>query len=143
MNNIEQYIGRCLESCVFQNVDSNDYEIICINDGSTDSSATIIEKYATQYENIKVLHTDNKGVSAARNKGIKVAQGEYIWFVDGDDWIRNNCLKSLLEITNRNKVDYLMFAAQKTYEYVNEILEEGACQVQYTRGVCDVKTTIL
>lgn len=132
--NIEQYIGRCLESCISQNVGLDDYEIICVNDGSTDNSATVIEKYATQYHNIKVIHTSNKGVSSARNTGIKTAQGEYIWFVDGDDWVRSNCLKTLLEITNKQKVDYLMFASQRVYEYTNETLEENGLKIRYTRG---------
>ena len=92
------YLSRCLDSCLNQDIPSNEYEIIAVDDGSTDNSLDLLKKYAGAYSNIKVLHQSNKRQGAARNKGLSVAQGEYIWFVDSDDWIVENCLAKVCEI---------------------------------------------
>lgn len=82
--NTEKYLRECIQSCINQDVDSNDYEIICINDGSKDQSLSILKEYELNYKNVTVIEQQNSGVSVARNKGISAASGDYIWFVDSD-----------------------------------------------------------
>lgn len=93
--NVEKYVSECLDSCLEQNIDITDYEIIIVNDGSTDNSANLINLYAKQ-SNIIIINQENLGLSAARNAGMKIAKGEYIWFVDSDDWIEPGILKRIL-----------------------------------------------
>ena len=85
--NVAKHLLRCLESIVPQMCD--DYELILVNDGSTDESGTLCDDFANQYPllNIVVQHQSNSGLSAARNRGIDVSRGEYITFVDSDDYI--------------------------------------------------------
>ncbi len=83
--NVENYLNRCLDSLINQSFD--DIEIICINDGSTDRSLEILKDYEKKDNRVKIINKENSGVSNCRNKGIKVSNGEYIVFVDSDDWI--------------------------------------------------------
>lgn len=92
MYKVEQYIEKCLQSCLAQDIPLSEYEILCVNDGSPDASVMIAEKVARQYNNVRVISQENKGLSVARNTGLEISNGEYIWFVDSDDWIENNCL---------------------------------------------------
>lgn len=78
-------IGRCLDSILGIGMSPNDFEVIVINDGSKDESACVVEKYVEEYPQIKLFNQPNLGVSAARNLGLDVAKGEFIWFVDADD----------------------------------------------------------
>lgn len=98
--NVELYVEKCLLSCLKQDVSSDVYEIIVVNDGSPDSSLQIVERLASVYKNITIVSQLNSGLSAARNKGLSLAKGEYIWFVDSDDWIEENCLGYLLSLCN-------------------------------------------
>lgn len=93
--NIEQYLPRCLDSILMQTY--SDLEILLIDDGSTDSSGHICDQYAQKDSRIKVYHQKNGGVAAARNKGLDMAQGEYIGFVDGDDLLDRNMFHVLYE----------------------------------------------
>jgi glycosyltransferase involved in cell wall biosynthesis len=86
--NVEPYLGKCLESIMEQTF--KDFEVILINDGSTDKSGVICNEFALRDKRFKVLNKENGGLSSARNAGLKIAQGEYISFVDGDDWIEKN-----------------------------------------------------
>ena len=72
--NAERFISECLESCIHQNISKTDYEIICVNDGSTDHSLQIIQKYASKYDNIKIINQKNGGEGAARNAGLRIAR---------------------------------------------------------------------
>lgn len=96
--NVQEHLRECLNSLLAQDVDDSQYEIVCINDGSKDLSGDILDEYQKKDKKIKVLHTENGGVSSARNKGIDLANGKYIWFVDSDDMIRENCLQLILEL---------------------------------------------
>lgn len=109
--NVEKYIEKCLFSCINQNISSSDYEIIVINDGTKDNSLAIVNKMAAQYDNIIVVSQDNQGLSAARNKGFSLAKGEYVWFVDSDDWIAENCLSEILLILEKNKLEALLISS--------------------------------
>lgn len=91
--NVERYLERCIESVLNQT--ENDYEIILINDGSTDNSSKICEEYKIKYENISVVHTPNKGVSSARNRGILEAKGNYLLILDADDFIESDLISYL------------------------------------------------
>ena len=98
--NCEKFLPDCLESCLNQDISKHEYEIICVNDGSIDKSDKILLEYSSKYKNIKVFSQVNKGVSAARNFGLSLAQGKYFLFLDADDFLIDNCLnicKCLLE----------------------------------------------
>lgn len=96
--NVENYLVKCLNSCVFQNVNKSEYEIIVINDGSKDNCAQIIEQYDWKDCNHTIITQRNQGLSMARNNGVKVAKGDYVWFVDSDDWISESSLQILLPL---------------------------------------------
>lgn len=110
---VEQYLRKCVDSLLAQDIE--DYEIILIDDGSPDACPLICEDYAVAHKNIRVVHRDNGGLSAARNSGIEVAQGGYIMFVDSDDYIEPNVLGGLLTQVERDNLDVLRYRLQ----YVN------------------------
>lgn len=104
--NVEKYVEKTLASVC--NQDYDDYEIIIINDGSPDNSLRICEEFAkTCSRNIKIISQANGGLSKARNTGFDNAKGEYIWFIDSDDWIKENCLKEIVAMLTDN-VDELV-----------------------------------
>ena len=106
--NVASYLEDCLESVLQQNFQN--CEIICINDASTDNSDLILQRYALKYTQIKVVtHTQNQGLSAARNTGLKYAKGKYVWFVDSDDMIMPNALKELYYIIEKENIDIVYF----------------------------------
>lgn len=88
--NVDQYIEECIDSILLQNC--NDYELILIDDGSTDRSGEICDLYDEKYDQIVVIHKENGGLSDARNKGIEISKGEYILFIDSDDYLVDNTL---------------------------------------------------
>ncbi len=101
--NVALFLADCLDSIVNQTLQN--IEIIAINDGSTDKSAEILEQYAQKDKRIKVITQENKGLSAARNVGINEAQGEFISFVDSDDWIDPAFLEKLYQAATAQKAD--------------------------------------
>ncbi|MBQ8751382.1 MAG: glycosyltransferase family 2 protein [Alphaproteobacteria bacterium] len=102
--NVEKYLSRCLESIINQTLP--EIEIICINDGSKDNSLAILEEYALKDNRIKVINMpQNKGQSVARNKGLEIAKGEYIMFVDSDDYIHPQSADILYNIAKKENVD--------------------------------------
>ena len=107
--NVEAYLSACLDSLLEQGLSGSDYEIICVDDGSTDRSATILEDYAQRRPQITVIRQDNQGVSAARNTGLRAASGEYIYFSDADDLLERNVLASLYRLAAENRLDLLLF----------------------------------
>lgn len=108
---VEKYVEKCLRSCAEQDISSDEYEIIVVNDGSPDKSLEIVEHVAKKYNNITVISQENQGLSLARNKGLSLAKGDYIWFVDSDDWIEKDVLKKLTTLCTENDLDILHFCA--------------------------------
>ncbi len=106
--NSESYISLCLDSILNQNVSQEDYEIIAINDESSDGSLVVLESYKEKHANITIFSQKNGGASAARNKGIELASGDYIYFVDSDDYIADNTLDFLMSLLKDN-IDLLGF----------------------------------
>lgn len=98
MYGVEKYIEKCLVSCINQGAArlGEDYEIICINDGSPDKSAEIARKVAYGHNGIKVIDQANQGLSGARNTGVDYSNGEFVWFVDSDDTINEHCLGNII-----------------------------------------------
>lgn len=109
--NVELYVERCLKSTQTQDISSSDYEVVVINDGSRDKSLDIVKRLAEQHSNIYVYTTENKGLSAARNFGIGHSNGDYIMFLDSDDWIAENCLGRVVRKLQSEKPDCLGICA--------------------------------
>ena len=103
---VEQYLRRCLDSIIAQTF--TDWECILIDDGSPDKSGAICDEYAECDGRFRVIHQENKGVSAARNAGLDAARGEWIGFVDSDDWIEGSYLESLFKCAIENKAEVVL-----------------------------------
>lgn len=106
---VRAYLAACLDSLLEQGLAASDYEILCVDDGSTDGSGEIAEDYARRHRQITVLHQANAGVSAARNAGIRAASGEYLLFMDADDLLRPGVLGPLYRLAEENHLDQLLF----------------------------------
>lgn len=120
--NVENYLEKCVDSIINQQF--KDYELILVDDGSTDKSGTICDKLVSENKdkvNIKVVHQENKGLGGARNTGIEVATGEYLFFVDSDDTIVDGTLQVLSEYIEDNNVDIVTFDIVKVDENGNEL----------------------
>lgn len=103
--NVEKYLDTCLKS-IIDNYEEG-IEIILIDDGSKDRSDAICDEYAKKYEYIKVKHKENGGLSSARNVGIKVAKGKYIWFVDSDDYVKAESISEIIKMA-KNDTDLIL-----------------------------------
>lgn len=103
--NVQGYLHDCIDSLLAQNIENDSYEIILINDGSKDNSGQIVDDYSKKYENIKGFHFENSGLGAVRNKGIRLAQGKYIAFLDSDDFVPKKAYSSLLESAYYNDAE--------------------------------------
>lgn len=101
--NTEKYLDRCINSVLAQTL--SDIEVLLIDDGSTDGSGKICDDYARKDKRIHVIHTSNQGVSHARNRGLEQAKGEYISFIDSDDWIDSNMLETLFLLIKTRHTD--------------------------------------
>lgn len=124
--NVEKYLARCLDSLVTQTLE--DIEIICVNDGSTDNSADILAKYAEKDDRITVITQSNLGISVARNNGISVATGEFIGFVDSDDFIVEDYYERLYNAVKKYNADIacasIVRENEKKQKYLLEYKEE-------------------
>ena len=117
--NVQDYIDDCIASCEHQDIDRSYYEIIVINDGSTDGTLDRVKELKRRYSNIKLLCQPNQGQSVARNIGVKETSGKYIWFVDSDDRISKNCLGRIYKIMEENNLDAFSVVGDKFLEEVN------------------------
>lgn len=114
--NVQKYIKGCLQSIFNQATQESDYEVIIINDGTPDNSMSIVQEFAQTHNNIIIIEQENKGLSEARNIGLKQAKGEYVWFVDSDDTIVNNSLGKIIDVLSNLDVDILSLNINKMYE---------------------------
>lgn len=142
--NVENYIGKCLDSCLDQDLPKDEYEIVVVDDGSPDNSSSIVEEYIQRNQNIRLVHRKNGGLSAARNTGLEAAKGKYVWFVDSDDWIESNCLSSLVVFAEEKKLDVLCFGLQLVWPDGRKTIynishEESGKVYQGDDFICKVK----
>ncbi|SFL66584.1 Glycosyltransferase involved in cell wall bisynthesis [Methanobrevibacter olleyae] len=105
--NVENFLNDCLDSIVNQSL--TDIEVICIDDGSTDNSLAILQSYAKFDDRVKIIHQDNKGSGATRNLGIEQSTGDYVYFMDSDDYIDLNALEKLYNNAVSNNSDFVIF----------------------------------
>ena len=119
--NIEKFITECLDSISNQTL--KNIEIICVNDGSTDNSLNIIKKYAMNDKRIQIISQINKGISESRNIGVKYSKGEYIYFINGDDYLELNALSELYKIAKKKNLDILLFDGN-SFSYKSNIIGE-------------------
>jgi len=133
MYNVEPHVEKCLRFLENQDIQKDEYEIICINDGSPDDSKEVVIKLQNEFDNIILINQENKGVSGARNRGIEKATGKYILFIDPDDFVETNTFKRALKITEEQEaqVSFLGFTilnedntiSSTVYneEYINQV----------------------
>ena len=119
--NVEKYLERCLDSIV--NNTYKNLEIICVNDGSSDGCQMILEKYNAIDKRFRVIAKKNGGVSSARNEGLKICTGDFVAFIDPDDWIQNNYFEVLMKYQKDGDYDIVVCDYQRSYssdiDYVN------------------------
>ena len=136
--NVEKYIARCLDSLVNQDLPESDYEILVVNDGSKDKSVEIARTYAKKYSNLKVITQINGGVGSARNKGISLSKGKYIYFIDPDDYIAKDSLGVLLKYSEINDLEILTFSSEKTFSsdlLESKTKEKAGLKIEMVTGI--------
>lgn len=114
MYNVKEYLSNCLESLLNQDLNVDEYEVLIINDGSTDGSDEIAKKYAQKYSQIKVFDQQNQGQAAARNRGIEFARGRYIHFLDSDDYLAYQTLPYCIKMMHEHRLDMLGLSQRLT-----------------------------
>ena len=129
--NVEKYLDRCVTSLVNQTL--KDIEIILVDDGSTDTSPSLCDKWATMDQRIKVIHKENGGASSARNVGIENAIGRYIAFVDSDDYIELNMYKEMMEINRKYDCDIVMCDCYKEDKMEKKIFTHNIREGYYDK----------
>ena len=130
--NVESYLRDCLDSVLKQTF--ADWEAICVNDGSTDGSGLILNEYDSKDERIVVVAQANSGTAAARNTGMKVAKGDYIFFLDSDDWLESNALQSIADQLEGE--DVLCFSGRRYFEELNDYHQpDQLSERQYKSGM--------
>ena len=118
--NVEQYLRACLDSVLAQTF--SDWEAVCVNDGSTDGSLSVLEEYEKKDHRLRIISQPNGGLSAARNTGLAAAQGDYVVFVDSDDWVEPSMLSRLAEMSDGT--DMICFACRHTDTNASDVLPE-------------------
>ena len=133
--NVQEYLGKCLESLIVQTL--KDIEIICINDGSTDDSLIILERFAAKDKRIKVIDKQNEGPGVTRNLGIAEAKGEYIGFVDPDDWVKEDMYERLYTQAKQLDSDIVICDYVRYQEWTERVIPQNFFEkaVKYIKAV--------
>lgn len=130
--NVEKYLSQCIESVSKQTF--SDYELILVDDGSPDGSGAICDKTAANNSHVRVIHKENGGLSSARNAGLDIASGQYIIFLDSDDfWTDANALETISQRLNETDADILVFPARRYYEDSNSYTDILSGEVERDR----------
>ena len=116
---VEKYLPTCIESILAQSF--TDFELLLIDDGSPDSSGKICDEYASKDNRIRSIHKTNAGVSAARNTGLEYAKGEWITFVDSDDWLEAGCFQTCIDHIRKYNLDLLQFSYKRISDQFKEL----------------------
>lgn len=116
--NVESYVERCLDSILKQKYQH--FEVICVDDGSTDASGALCDAYQKKDSRIRVFHTENRGVSNARNYALSLMEGAWFCFIDPDDWITPEYLSKLYSLAKQNDCEIAACHMRKAYEYCDE-----------------------
>ena len=142
---VEPYLRKSVDSLLQQDLADDEHEIILVDDGSPDGCGTICDDYASRYAHVKVVHRPNGGLSAARNSGIEVARGDYVFFVDSDDYVEPNVLRTLVDKAEADGLDVLRFNYRNVDEQyeVFEPNKESKPFVDYRDEVCDGPTFLV
>lgn len=130
--NVERYLAECLDSVFMQ--DLTDCEIIAVNDGATDNSRKILGEYQMNYPDLIIVDQENRGLSGARNAGMNIATGEYIYFLDSDDKMTENSIKNISSFLNNKSVEVLGFNAivnNEKYFNISNISDDTTSGLQY------------
>lgn len=127
--NVENYIEECVNSVLKQTL--TDIEIICINDGSTDNSFDVLNKISDKDDRIVFVTQNNSGLSVTRNHGLEIAKGEYVCYLDSDDWLCENALEELYDLVQKDDLDVIFFDGKNVYE--NEETDNTIADGYYTR----------
>ncbi len=132
--NVEKYINRCLDSIIKQTF--TDWEAICVDDGSPDNCGKILDEYAKKDSRITVIHQQNQGLSMARNNGKAVAKGDYIYFLDSDDFIHPQMLEIAYNLATKNKADLVCFDfyAENKEKFEIKEIDPSKISVQITEN---------
>ncbi|UTR10584.1 glycosyltransferase [Evansella sp. LMS18] len=138
--NVEAYLSRCLDSLIAQTI--TDIEIIAVNDGSTDNCLDILKQYAKKDKRIKIINQENSGVSAARNAGIEITKGDYIGFVDPDDWVNKSMYEDMYRIATNNETDIVMCSYIREFGTHSKIKDFDMSDIVQYRG-WEVKQKVL
>ena len=126
---VEQYIRQCVDSILAQTF--TDFELILVDDGSKDQSGKICDEYARMDERVKVIHQKNSGVAAARNHGISCAEGDYLCFVDADDWIEDTMITQCISHIKESDADVLR------HGHIMELWKDGKCVSEEKKNAPD------
>ena len=127
--NCREYINRCILSVYSQGLDEHDFEVIVINDGSTDGGERLVEELAKKHSNLVLFNQENQGLSAVRNRGIEESRGKYIEFLDADDYLTPGNMERLLKIATDNDLDILVFKTRVVEDTIGtstELQEESS-----------------
>lgn len=119
--NVEKYLRECLDSVINQTL--KNIEIICVNDGSTDNSSKILKEYAVKDKRIIIIEQKNQGLSCSRNNAMKIAKGEYIQFLDSDDYLKSDTIEKLYNFASKNDLELCSFSGYNFIDGENELLE--------------------
>ena len=131
--NVEEYLGECLDSIINQTF--RDIEIVCINDGSTDNTLDILNSYAKKDDRIKIINQTNQGLSMSRNMGLKNVTGEYVTFIDSDDYFELTAFEETLKIVDKKSLDLLIFKLINFNDETHEKEEWGYFEMKCIKDI--------